>query len=797
MHSSRKMFSKSPYFFPVHHFLLLLSLNTVLTLATDTISQGQSISGNQTIVSKGGIFELGFFTPGKSNNYYIGIWYKKIPTQTVVWVANREKPVSNPATSELKLAKDGNLVISHSKLPVWSSNTTSPSSSSSISIIATLLDTGNLVLRDQSNSSIILWQSFDHPTDTCLPNGWVGVNKITGEYQSLTSWRNTEDPSPGLFTKTIDPSGIHQLILQWNKSRSYWRSGVWNGKSFTLMPEMDGYNILRSEFVDNNKSRYYSYNFSDGILGRTLMHSSGQAQQWMWFNDEQGWVLVWAEPLSLCDIYSVCGTFGMCDNKDTPVCSCPSGFSPTSMRDWELEDWSSGCSRKTHLQCNDRNSTTGEKDGFLAIPNLLLPADSQPVATTSAEECEVACLNNCSCTAYSHGNGCSIWYGDIKNLKILSEGENRSGTLYLRLAASDLPRTGKRKLIIKIALSATVAIVLLTLMALIWICRRKGQGTSKFPEGPLVSFTYNELRRMTKNFSEKLGGGGFGLVFKGILSNSDFVAVKRLEGVRQGEKEFRNELGTLGRIQHVNLVRLRGFCCEGTEKILVYDYMPMGSLDHHLFQKQSKNLDWKTRYQIILGTARGLAYLHEECRECIIHCDIKPENVLLDTEFCPKLSDFGMAKLIGHDFSRVLTTMRGTIGYLAPEWIEGLPITPKADVYSYGMMLFEIVSVSGRRNSKLAEDGSIRYFPVQAASKLITGEVLSLLDEDLNGSADALELNRVCRVACWCIQDFEADRPSMVEVINVLEGVLELKMPPFPRTLQRLAEEVSIVSYYE
>ncbi|XP_020249614.1 G-type lectin S-receptor-like serine/threonine-protein kinase At2g19130 [Asparagus officinalis] len=223
--------------------------------------------------------------------------------------------------------------------------------------------------------------------------------------------------------------------------------------------------------------------------------------------------------------------------------------------------------------------------------------------------------------------------------------------------------------------------------------------------------------------------------------------------------------------------------------------MPMGSLDHHLFQKQSKNLDWKTRYQIILGTARGLAYLHEECRECIIHCDIKPENILLDTEFCPKLSDFGMAKLIGHDFSRVLTTMRGTIGYLAPEWIEGLPITPKADVYSYGMMLFEIVS--GRRNSKLAEGGTIRYFPVQAASKVITGEVLSLLDEDLNGSADASELNRVCRVACWCIQDFEADRPSMAEVVKNLEGVLDLKMPPFPTILQRLAEEVSVLSYNE
>ncbi|PPS07373.1 hypothetical protein GOBAR_AA13271 [Gossypium barbadense] len=168
--------------------------------------------------------------------------------------------------------------------------------------------------------------------------------------------------------------------------------------------------------------------------------------------------------------------------------------------------------------------------------------------------------------------------------------------------------------------------------------------------------------------------------------------------INQGEKQFRTEVSTIETIQHVNLVRLRGFCSDGARKLSVYDYMPKGSLDAHLFHESNSDaLDWKTRYQIALGTTRGLVYLHEKCINCIIHCDIKPENILLDAEFCLKVVDFGLAKLVERDFSRVLTTMTGMMGYLVQEWISGVAITAKADVYSYGMILFEIVSK--RRNS--------------------------------------------------------------------------------------------------
>ncbi|KAF3443171.1 hypothetical protein FNV43_RR12852 [Rhamnella rubrinervis] len=167
-------------------------------------------------------------------------------------------------------------------------------------------------------------------------------------------------------------------------------------------------------------------------------------------------------------------------------------------------------------------------------------------------------------------------------------------------------------------------------------------------------------------------------------SKENNMIVKQLQSLNQGEKQFHAEVSTIGTIQHIDLVQLRGFCSRGTKRLLVYDYMSNGSLDSHLFHKKNLSfLKWETRYQITLGTIRGLLYPHEKCRDCIVRYDIKPDNILLDAEFCPKVADFGMAKLVGRDFSRVLTTMRGTRGYLAPEWISGAAIIAKADVYNY------------------------------------------------------------------------------------------------------------------
>ena len=304
----------------------------------------------------------------------------------------------------------------------------------------------------------------------------------------------------------------------------------------------------------------------------------------------------------------------------------------------------------------------------------------------------------------------------------------------------------------------------------------------------IVAFRYTDLQQATKGFSSKLGSGGFGSVYKGVLPDASTIAVKMLDGLRQGEKQFRAEVSSVGMIQHVNLVKLIGFCCEGNNRLLVYEYLPNGSLDVHLYQNSVTFLNWKTRYQIALGVARGLTYLHESCQEYILHCDIKPENILLDASFAPKIADFGMAKLVQRNFCRVLTTMRGTVGYLAPEWLSGVAITTKVDVYSYGMVLLEIIS--GRRNTyeQCTSCGhNDAYFHLQVANNLLKGAVQSLVDPKLSGDANMEQVERACRAACWCIQDKESDRQAMGEIVQILEGLREVDVPPLPKILLAVA----------
>nr|KJB50059.1 hypothetical protein B456_008G151000 [Gossypium raimondii] len=581
-------------------------------------------------------------------------------------------------------------------------------------------------------------------------------------------------------TQTIVSSGGH-FVLGFFKpgnssnyyigmwSEQYWTSGAWDPQRriLSLVPEMRLNEIYNYSYVSNENESYFTYSLYDpSTISRFVMDVSGQIKQLSWLESSQRWSLIWSEPRQQCEVYAICGAFGSCNEKALPFCNCLTGFEPKSESDWNLSDFSKGCKRKTQLQCEDPTLAHGKSDKFLEMPNIKLPQHEQSMTVGSISECESTCLKNCSCNAYAYDSGdCKVWMGDVLDLKLLTEDSSNGRTIYIRLAASEFSSSSNKSGIIIGAVAGTVGVVLCLVVFAMLRWRRGTMRNPKAVEGSLLAFGYRDLQIATKNFSEKLGSGGFGSVFKGMLADSSVIAVKQLERINQGEKQFRTEVSTIGTIQHVNLVRLRGFCSDGGRKLLVYDYMPKGSLDAHLVHESNSDaLDWKTRYQIALGTARGLVYLHEKCRDCIIHCDIKPENILLDAEFCPKVADFGLAKLVGRDFSRVLTTMRGTRGYLAPEWISGVAITPKADVYSYGMMLFEIVS--GRRNSQQSEDGKVRFIPTWAAS-LITegGDVLSLLDPRLNGVAPVEEISRLCK------------------------GVLDLHLPPVPRSLQVLVDE--------
>ncbi|KAI3714098.1 hypothetical protein L1987_72688 [Smallanthus sonchifolius] len=609
-------------FIASHLFFYVFFIPPLLSGA-DTLVVNQSLSGNQTLVSLAGNFEMGFFRPGKLPNYYIGIWYKKIKRVTIVWVANRETPISDRFSSKLKL-KDGNLVLlNESNTPIWSTNMISTDSPASL----VLLDDGNLVLRYGSSSSKPIWQSFDHPTHTFLPGSKLGYNKLTNTTQVITSWRNREDPAAGFFSLEI-VENKKQYVLKWNRSVEYWASGPWNGQFFSLIPDMRVPYIFNFSYIDNANESYFTYSFyNPSVISRLIIDVSGQVQQLTLDEISEQWYLFWSQPRQICDVYAKCGAFSTCNQQISPFCNCLIGFEPTSQSDWNLSEFSGGCVRKTELKC----SVKEEKPEFILsyVPVKFLPAFHEN-GTPSLDEsaCRKSCLDDCSCEVYSFiFKTCRLWNSDNLNSVSLEFVSNDSTVekfeLNIKVASKDL-----------------------------------------------------------------------------------------LHPIKNSHK------------------------------------------------KNDKDKGWKDENGRIVGSVY-----------------------------------FGLAKLVGRDFSRVLTTMRGTRGYLAPEWLSGVPVTPKADVFSYGMLLFELVY--GKRNSEQSQEGSgFTFFPSLAANVVMGGgDVLSLLDDRLNREASVEEVTKICKVAYWCIQDEEDCRPSMSQVEHILEGVVDVNMPPIPQSVKIFLDDTEDVPF--
>lgn len=296
-----------------------------------------------------------------------------------------------------------------------------------------------------------------------------------------------------------------------------------------------------------------------------------------------------------------------------------------------------------------------------------------------------------------------------------------------------------------------------------------------------VRYSYSNIKKMAKGFKEKLGEGGYGSVYKAKLRSGRLVAIKMLGKSKANGQDFINEVATIGRIHHVNVVRLIGFCVEGSKRALIYDFMPNGSLDKYLFSQQGViSLNCEKMFEIALGVARGIEYLHRGCDMQILHFDIKPHNILLDENFLPKVSDFGLARLCPLDNSIVsLTAARGTIGYIAPELfyknIGG--ISYKADVYSFGMLLMEMAGRRKNLNATIEKSSQI-YFPTWVFDQLIDGKDIKI--EDATKEEEKI-IKKMIIVALWCIQMKPSDRPSMNKAVEMLEGEIEsLEMPPKP-----------------
>ncbi|KAK9057001.1 hypothetical protein SSX86_024367 [Deinandra increscens subsp. villosa] len=783
---------------------LVIYASITRTHAADTLTANQIIRSNETIVSPLQTFELGFFNPANSTNHYVGIWYKNISTKTVVWVANRNTPLTH-TSGELILTRQGVLLLRDAinGSLVWSS-----SNSSARNPIGRLLDTGNFIIHEEGDNTSQedpIWQSFDFLTDTLLPGMKHGKNLVTGNDRHLVSWKSASDPASGEFSDWIDTRGYPQLIIRQGGELMF-RGGPWNGLWFTGTPNLKENGFFNFNFVLNKKEIYFQYNLVDpSALIRLVLQPSGRSEGLIWINSKQQWSLYTAPQIDRCDQYAVCGPFGLCNINNSPFCSCLPGFEPTSPSQWKNTDWSQGCRHKIPLDCN-----SGE--GFKKYSNLKLPdtQESWYNQTMTLVECEKMCKSNCSCTAYTNsnisgtGSGCLLWFGALLDIRTFAE---NGDTLYIRLSASELDSiennssssssAGRRvRVIVPVAFVVTVILISICLFYRFHRKKqRKRQGTPENELGrdlenksgdedlELPLFGLSTLLKATNNFSinNKLGEGGFGPVYKGVLENEQVIAVKRLAKTStQGPHEFKNEVILISKLQHRNLVKLLGCCIERDEKMLVYEYLSNKGLDSFIFDNtRSELLDWSARYSIINGIARGLLYLHQDSRLRIIHRDLKVSNILLDTDMNPKISDFGMARMFGGNQIEANTNrVVGTYGYMAPEYAgEGI-FSIKSDVYSFGVLVLEIVC--GKKNISFVNKEHNNNLIGHAWGLYNEDKSLQLVDKCLVESMNVSQIQRSIHVGLLCVQRYPEDRPNMTSVIMMLGSEAPLPAPKEP-----------------
>ncbi|XP_058109422.1 putative receptor protein kinase ZmPK1 [Magnolia sinica] len=811
------MRSQYPYssILPILPFLVIFFLSSSLC-STDksSLHRGSSLSvedESDVLISSDNSFTCGFYRVGK-NAYSFSIWFSNSADKTVVWMANRDRPV-NGRRSRISLNRDGNMVLLDTDgSSIWNTNT-----SSSDVDRAELTNDGNLVLRDMNGN--ILWQSFDYPTDTLLPSQPITRRK------RIVSARGRGTFSPGYFSLYFDNDNVLRLMYDGPEISSvYWPNpdnGVFG--NFRTNYNSSRYAVLDAmgRFMSSDRLEFNASDMGFGIRRRLTLDYDGNLRLYSLNESNGSWMVSWVALSQQCSVHGLCGRNGICIYTPAPRCSCPPGY---EMKD--PSDWNQGCKRQFNQSCNPQQVE------FLEIPQIDFygfDLTIEFIQNVSLKSCQKLCLDDCSCEAFGYrltGTGVcypksalfngyrspafpgSIYLKRPKNIEAsassvikASEPICESSREEIMLGSSDIyiNNRDKKYLYFYWFVSALGAIEIFFIASGWWFLFRKHETPTSAVEGyqaifnQFRRFTYAELKKATKKFKEELGRGGFGTVYMGVLDDERVVAVKKLGDAIQGEDEFWAEVSTIGRIYHMNLVRMWGYCLERAKRLLVYEYVENGSLDKHLFSNGSGTgpasvLRWEERFKIAVGTAKGLAYLHHECLEWVIHCDVKPENILLELDFEPKIADFGLAKLTersgpSYNFSRI----RGTIGYMAPEWALNLPITAKVDVYSYGVVLLEIVK--GIRLSNWVLDGEedeveLKRLVRMAKEKMERGEeswVGDFVDSRLNGQFDWKQAAAMVKLGISCVEEERSQRPTMDLIVQTL---LECKDEPMSHMIQ-------------
>ncbi|KAF2591453.1 hypothetical protein F2Q70_00038744 [Brassica cretica] len=774
--------AKSPY----PNLLLLLLLRFPFSSSTIPLGSVLYASGsNQSWWSPNFTFSVSFLPSSSPNSFLAAVSFaRNIP----IWSAG-----TVDSRGSLRLSSSGSLRLTNgSNATVWDSGTDGLGV-----VLATIEDSGNLRLLD--NQSNPVWSSFDHPTDTIV------------QLQNFTAGKVLRS---GNYSFQLERRG--NLTLKWNNSTTYWSQGLnssfsSNFSSPSLALQTNGVVLMFDSTLSGGTETIYSDDYGEGsnTFRFLKLDDDGNLRIYSSASRNSGPVSPhWSAVANQCLVYGYCGNFGICSYNDTtPVCLCPSrNFGLV-----DVNDRRKGCKRKVELNDCSGNAT------MLDLGNTRLVTDSSDpnseVFFAGSSPCRSNCLVSTTCLAsvsLSDGSG-NCWQKQRGSFFTGYQSSSVPSTSYVKVCGPVLPNqplvgtkgdgnNSKVHLwIVAVAVVGGLLGLAVVEVGLWWCCCRNNPkfGTLsshytllEYASGAPVQFSYRELQRCTKSFKEKLGAGGFGTVYRGVLSNKTVVAVKQLEGIEQGEKQFRMEVATISSTHHLNLVRLIGFCSEGRHRLLVYEFMRNGSLDSFLFTTDSgKLLTWEYRFNIALGTAKGITYLHEECRDCIVHCDIKPENILVDDNYTAKVSDFGLAKLLNPKDNRHknMSSVRGTRGYLAPEWLANLPITSKSDVYSYGMVLLEIVS--GKRNFDVSEKTNHKKFSIWACEEFEKSNTEAILDKRLreDQTVDMEQVKRMVQTSFWCTQEQPLQRPTMGKVVQMIEGITAINKPPRPKTLNEVS----------
>ncbi|XP_023741239.1 G-type lectin S-receptor-like serine/threonine-protein kinase SD2-5 [Lactuca sativa] len=707
-------------------------------------------------------FACGFFCNGTCTSFLFAILFNT-NDHVILWSANRDNPVRESAI--LNFTAAGELVLQDvDGSTVWTTNTTEKSVA-----FMNLTDKGNLMLFDNTKSMV--WQSFDHPTDCLLPGQKLFQGQKLIPSVSSTNWTAQKDSyslqltHEGLFAYVgsnppqvyfpsfgIDIDMINSYFKFFNGSLSFVDSMQYSLQYVKLMPDghLKGFTVPDSVWAD----------FLTGDLGE-------------------------------CSYPLTCGRNSICSAERQ--CTCPGIDSFRAVNDRKPN---MGCFPVTPLTCNATHD-----QHFIELTNIAYINNIADMEDVDIEICKQACLKKCSCKAAVFEYGSNTTSGRCYLLsELFTMPSVEAGVLPYNIlthikvqnvtsSSMNVTSSSSSRNLVATVLGYTIGsfVLLIVVVGFIMFAVRKEKTNSEMEEehldqvpGMPIRFSYEQLKTATQNFSKKLGEGGFASVFKGTLEDGLQIAVKHLQGdvYVHVKKSFMAEVESIGSIHHVNLVQLKGFSAWKSERLLVYEFMSNGSLDQWIYYSggdhQKHLLGWECRKKIILDIAKGLAYLHEERSQKIIHLDIKPQNILLDSNFNAKVSDFGLSKLIDRNQSRqVMTTMRGTFGYMAPEWLSSV-ITEKVDVYSFGIVLLEILC--GRKNLDRSQPEESWHLLGVFQRCWEQGTLLDIVDrysEDMQ--LHATEVTEMMKVVSWCLQTDFTRRPSMSTVIKVLEGVISVE----------------------